>query len=181
MNQEIKATTVLCVKKGNQIAMASDGQVTLGHTVMKGKAKKTRKIYNGKILAGFAGAAADAFSLLDKFEAKLKDYGGDLKRASVELAKDWRSDKILRKLEAMLLVADLDDIFLISGNGDIISPDEPVVGIGSGGSYAYAAGLALLQNTELTAEQVAVKSLEIASTICIYTNNNITLESITKE
>ena len=181
MNEnKIKATTVICVKKGKNVAMAADGQVTLGNTVVKGNAKKIRKIYNNTVLAGFAGAAADAFSLLDKFEAKLKDYSGDLLRSSVELAKDWRSDRVLRRLEAMLLVANSEEMFIISGSGDIITPDESVAAIGSGGPYAYAAGLALFKNTELTAGQIAKASMEIAANICIYTNDHITLEEINK-
>lgn len=178
--KKIRATTVVCVKKGKQVAMAGDGQVTLGNTVVKGNAKKIRKIYNNSVLAGFAGAAADAFSLLDKFEAKLKDYSGDLLRASVELAKDWRSDRVLRRLEAMLLVANTEEMFIISGSGDIITPDESVAAIGSGGPYAYAAGLALIKNTELTADQIAKASMEIAANICIYTNDHISLEQIQK-
>lgn len=178
---KINATTVICVRNSTGVAMAADGQVTLGNTVMKHNAKKIRKIYNGKVLAGFAGAAADAFSLLDKFEAKLKDFSGDLLRSSVELAKEWRSDRILRRLEAMLLVANTEEILVISGNGDVITPDYPVAAIGSGGPYAYAAGLALCENTNLSAETIAKKSLEIASSICIYTNNKIIVECIPNE
>lgn len=177
---KLRATTVVCVRKGEEVAMAGDGQVTLGNTVVKGNAKKIRKIYNNQVLAGFAGAAADAFSLLDKFEAKLKDYSGDLLRSSVELAKEWRSDKILRRLEAMLIVANKEDMFIISGSGDIITPDEMSAAIGSGGPYAYAASLALLKNTDLPASEIARKSMEIASTICIYTNDHISLEQIKK-
>lgn len=181
MNEmKIRSTTVLCVRKEGHVAMAADGQVTLGNTVVKGNAKKIRKIYNNTVLAGFAGAAADAFSLLDKFEAKLKDFSGDMLRASVELAKDWRSDRVLRKLEAMLLVANTDEIYIISGSGDVIAPDEQVAAIGSGGPYAYAAGLALLKNTDLSVDEIAKSSLEIAGSICIYTNQNITLEQIKK-
>ncbi|HOJ50680.1 MAG TPA: ATP-dependent protease subunit HslV [Spirochaetota bacterium] len=175
---KIRNTTVVCVRKGNNVAMASDGQVTLGNTVVKSKATKVRKLYNDKVIAGFAGAAADAFSLLDKFESKLKEYKGDLLRASVELAKDWRSDKILRRLEAMLIVADKDRTLILSGSGDIIAPDDEVAAIGSGGPYAYAAGIALIKNTDLSAKDIAVKSLEIAGSICIYTNTNISVEEI---
>jgi len=150
----------------------------LGNTVVKSKATKVRKLYNDKVIAGFAGAAADAFSLLDKFESKLKEYKGDLLRASVELAKDWRSDKILRRLEAMLIVADKDRTLILSGSGDIIAPDDEVAAIGSGGPYAYAAGIALIKNTDLSAKDIAVKSLEIAGSICIYTNTNISVEEI---
>lgn len=178
MTEKLRSTTVVCVIKDGKVAMAGDGQVTLGNTVVKGHAKKIRRLYNEKVLVGFAGAAADAFSLLDKFEARLKDYSGDLLRASVELAKEWRSDRVLRKLEAMLLVADKEGMFIISGSGDVISPDESIAAIGSGGTYAYAAGLGLLQNTELPASEVAVKGMEIAASICIYTNANIILEEI---
>ncbi len=181
MELKLHSTTVICVKKGNTVAMAGDGQVTLGNTVFKSHAKKIRRLYNDKVLAGFAGAAADAFSLLDKFEAKLKDFNGDLLRASVELAKDWRSDKILRKLEAMLLVANTESLFIISGNGDVIAPDENVAAIGSGGPYAYAAGLGLVKNTPLSALEIAQKSMEIAASICIYTNSNIVHDEITGE
>ncbi len=179
MNEtKIRSTTVVCVRKKDEVAMAGDGQVTLGNTVVKGNAKKIRRLHNNTVLAGFAGAAADAFSLLDKFEAKLKDYSGDLLRSSVELAKEWRSDKILRRLEAMLLVANKDDVLIISGSGDVITPDQDIASIGSGGPYAFSAGLGLLKNTDLSAGEVAVKSMEIASSICIYTNDNITLEEI---
>lgn len=180
-SQKIRSTTVVCVKKGDNVAMASDGQVTLGHTVMKAKAKKIRRLHDNKVIAGFAGAAADAFSLLDKFEAKLKDFNGDLLRSSVELAKDWRSDKMLRQLEAMLLVADPTQIFLISGSGDVISPDENVAAIGSGGPYAYAAALALLRkNPDMTALEIAESALEIAGSICIYSNQNISSDEVSK-
>lgn len=181
MEMELHSTTVICVKKGKTVAMAGDGQVTLGNTIFKSQAKKIRKIYNDRVLAGFAGAAADAFALLDKFEAKLKDFGGDLLRASVELAKDWRSDRVLRKLEAMLLVANTESLFIISGNGDVIAPDEEVAAIGSGGPYAYAAGLGLIRNTDLSAAEIARKSMEIAASICIYTNANIVQDQITGE
>lgn len=180
MEAKLKSTTVVCVKRNGKTAMAGDGQVTLGNTVIKGKAKKIRRIYNNQVLIGFAGAAADAFSLLDKFEAKLKNYAGDLLRASVELAKEWRSDRILRRLEAMLLVANTEDMFLISGSGDVISPDEDIAAIGSGGPYAYAAGVALLKNTEMDATEIARTSMEIAASICIYTNNQIVSDEIEK-
>ena len=177
-NEKIRSTTIVCVRKDNQVAMAGDGQVTLGNTIVKGNAKKIRRLYNDKVLAGFAGAAADAFALLDKFEAKLKDFSGDLLRASVELGKEWRSDRVLRRLEAMLLVSNVTETYIISGNGDIISPDEQITSIGSGGPYAYSAGLALVKNTKLTAREVAQKSLEIAASVCIYTNSNILLDEI---
>jgi ATP-dependent HslUV protease subunit HslV len=159
--------------------MAGDGQVTLGNTVMKSNAKKVRKILDGKVLLGFAGATADAFTLFEHFETKLKEYAGDLTRAAVELAKDWRTDKMLRKLEAMLLVADRDKTFLLSGSGDVIEPSEPVVAIGSGGPYAQAAALAYLDSkADLSAKEIAQRSLAIAGGICIYTNGNIAVEEI---
>ncbi len=176
--EQFKATTILAVKRNGKTAIAGDGQVTLGSTVVKGKAKKVRKMYENKIIAGFAGAAADAFSLFDKFENKLEEFQGNLKRASVELAKDWRTDKILRRLEAMLIVADKSDLLIISGNGDILEPDEGIAAIGSGGNYAYAAAKALYENTELNADEIAVKGLKIAADICIYTNENIICELI---
>lgn len=173
------ATTIVAVHKNGQTAIAGDGQVTFGeNTVMKHTATKVRKLYDGKVLAGFAGAVADAFTLFDKFEEKLKEYNGNLTRASVELAKEWRADRVLRKLEALLLVADREKIFIISGNGELIEPDEGIAAIGSGGSYALAAGKALLKYTELNAEQIAREALYIASQICIYTNDQISIEVI---
>jgi len=175
---EFHGTTILAVKRDGKVCMAGDGQVTLGNTVMKGNARKVRRIAEGKVVVGFAGSTADAFTLLEKFEAKLGSSGGDVKRASVELAKDWRSDKILRKLEAMMLVADKDNLFLLSGNGDVIEPQEDCVAIGSGGAFAYAAALAFLQGSTLSAREIAEKSLLIAGQICIYTNQSITLEEV---
>jgi ATP-dependent HslUV protease, peptidase subunit HslV len=176
---KIRSTTVLCVRTGGKTAMAGDGQVTLGNTVMKSNAKKVRKILDGKVLLGFAGATADAFTLFEHFETKLKEYAGDLTRAAVELAKDWRTDKMLRKLEAMLLVADRDKTFLLSGSGDVIEPSEQVVAIGSGGPYAQAAALAYLDSkADLSAKEIAQRSLAIAGGICIYTNANIAVEEI---
>ena len=175
---KVRSTTVLAVRKGSSVAMAADGQVTLGNTVMKGNAKKVRKIYDGKIIVGFAGGTADAFTLFEKFEAKVKEYKADITRAAVELAKDWRTDRILRRLEAMLLVADKEKILLISGTGDVIEPEEGVIGIGSGANYAYSAALAYLDSSNLTAGEIAVKSLKIAAKICIYTNANFVLEEI---
>ncbi|MDR3259524.1 MAG: ATP-dependent protease subunit HslV [Fusobacteriaceae bacterium] len=175
-NLKIKATTVVAIKKDGKVALAGDGQVTFGEVVFKGNAKKIRKIENYNILAGFAGAAADAFALIDKFENKLDEHGGNLKKASVELAKEWRTDRALRILEAMLIVADNNTILIISGNGDVIEPDSNVAAIGSGGNYAYAAGRALLKNTNMTAEKVAIEAMNIASEMCIYTNNNIICE-----
>ena len=176
--QHIRSTTVIAVKRNGKIAMAGDGQVTMGQTVMKGNARKVRKIYDGKIMTGFAGATADAFTLLEKFEGRVKEYTGDIIRAAVELAKDWRTDKMLKNLEALLLVADSKTILLISGTGDVIEPQEDVLAIGSGGNYAYAAALALLRNTELSAQEIAEKSLHIASEICVYTNSTIHVEEL---
>lgn len=179
MKQEkVRSTTVIAVKKDGKIAMAGDGQVSMGNTIMKGNAKKVRKLYDDKVLTGFAGATADAFNLFDKFEMKLKEYSGDITRAAVELAKIWRTDKALRNLEALLLVASIDKILLISGNGDVIEPENDVLAIGSGGNYALAAALAYLESSDLSALEIAKKSLKIAGDICIYTNNNITAEEL---
>ena len=175
---KVRSTTVIAVRRNGKVAMAGDGQVTMGQTVMKGNARKVRKIYDGKVMTGFAGATADAFTLLEKFEGRLKEYGGDITRAAVELAKEWRTDKMLKNLEALLLVADAKTILLISGNGDVIEPQEDVLAIGSGGNYAYAAALALLRNTDLSAREIAEKSLNIAGQICVYTNENIHIEEI---
>ena len=176
--EKIRSTTVIAVKKDGKIAMAGDGQVTMGNTVMKGNAKKVRRIYHGKVLTGFAGATADAFTLFDKFEAKLNEYNGDLTRSAVELAKLWRTDRSMSKLEALLLVADSEKILLISGSGDVIEPENDVLAIGSGGNYAYAAALAYLESSSLSAKEIAEKSLKIAGNICIYTNGHITLEEL---
>ena len=175
---EIRSTTVIAVKKDGKVAMAGDGQVTMGNTVMKGNATKVRRIYEGKVLTGFAGATADAFNLFDKFETKVKEYAGDLTRAAVELAKQWRTDKALRQLEALLLVANKDKILLISGTGDVIEPENDVLAIGSGGNYAYAAALAYLESSDLSAKEIAERSLKIAGDICIYTNHHITVEEL---
>ncbi len=169
---------MLLVRRGSQVALAGDGQVTLGDTVMKTGARKVRRLYNDKILAGFAGASADAFSLLTRFEGKLEQYHGNLERAAIELSKEWRTDKILRQLEALLIVADEKSSFLLSGNGDVIAPDGGALAIGSGGSYALAAARALLENTEMNAREIAFAALRIASEICIYTNENIILEEL---
>jgi ATP-dependent HslUV protease subunit HslV len=177
--ERIRSTTVIAVRKNGQVAMAGDGQVTMGETVMKNNARKVRRIAEGKVLCGFAGATADAFTLFDLFESKLKEYSGDLSRSAVELAKDWRTDRSLRRLEALLLVADAGRTLLISGTGDVIEPAESALAIGSGGNYAYAAALAYLECGEaLSAAQIAEKSLKIAGDICIYTNGQITLEVI---
>ncbi|MBQ8384476.1 MAG: ATP-dependent protease subunit HslV [Spirochaetaceae bacterium] len=175
---QIRSTTVIAVRKDGRVAMAGDGQVTMGNTVMKGNARKVRCLYDGKVLTGFAGATADAFNLFDKFEGKIKEYAGDLTRAAVELAKQWRTDKALRQLEALLLVADKDKILLISGTGDVIEPENDVLAIGSGGNYAYAAALAYLESSDLSAREIAQRSLKIAGDICIYTNNNIVVEEL---
>jgi len=176
--ERIRSTTVVAVRRGDNVAMAGDGQVTMGATVMKSNAKKIRKIYDGKILVGFAGATADAFTLFERFEGKVKEYGGDITRAAVELAKDWRTDRILRRLEALLLVADKRATFLISGTGDVVEPDEGVIAIGSGGSYAYAAARAYLEASQLGARDIAEKSVRIAAEICIYTNSAILVEEL---
>ena len=175
---KIRSTTVVAVKRNGCVAMAGDGQVTNGQTVMKGNAKKVRKIYDGKIITGFAGSVADAFTLFDKFEAKLKEFNGDITRAAVELAKLWRTDRSLSKLEALLLVADKSKILLISGDGNVIEPENDVIAIGSGGNYAYSAALAYMDSSDLSAREIAERSLKIAGDICIYTNNNITVEEL---
>jgi ATP-dependent HslUV protease, peptidase subunit HslV len=174
----IRSTTVLCVRRSDRVVMAADGQVTLGESVIKHTARKIRRLYQDKVLAGFAGSTADAFSLFSRFEAKLEQYAGNLGRSAVELAKDWRTDKMLRNLEALLVVADVHQTYLISGAGDVIEPDEGITAIGSGGSYALAAARALIQNTELPAREIAEKSLRIAGQICIYTNDQITIEEL---
>jgi ATP-dependent HslUV protease subunit HslV len=174
----VRSTTVLLVRRNGRVALAGDGQVTMGETVMKSGAKKVRRLYNDKILAGFAGATGDAFSLLTRFEAKLEQYHGNLERAAIELSKEWRTDKILRHLEALLIVADEKSSFLLSGNGDVIAPDDGVLAIGSGGSYALAAARALLKHTELTAGEVAKEALGVAGDICIYSNQNIIVEEL---
>ncbi len=175
---DIRGTTILAVKKDGVIAMAGDGQVTLGNATMKGNARKVRRIYNGKVVVGFAGATADAFTLEELFEDRLNQYNGDITRAAVELAKEWRTNQSLRKLEAMLLVADKEKIYLLSGNGDVIEPEKGAIAIGSGGNFAYAAALAYLDDSDLTAGEIARRSLLIAGDICIYTNKNIILEEV---
>jgi len=174
--EKIYATTILGIRHKGQVALAGDGQVTLGQTVMKHSAKKIRRLYNGKILGGFAGAAADAFTLFERFEEKLERYSGNLPKAAVELAKDWRSDRYLRRLEALLAVLDKENTFIISGTGDIIEPDDHIAAIGSGGSFALAAARSLVKYSDLNAEQIAREALTIASDICIYTNSNINVE-----
>src|ERR1700727_1648115 len=175
----IRSTTVLSVRRNGKVVLAGDGQVTLGESVIKHSAKKIRRLYNDKIVAGFAGSTADAFTLFSRFEGQLEQYAGNLGRSAVELAKDWRTDKMLRSLEALLVVADPHQTFLISGSGDVIEPDEGIATIGSGGSYALAAARALIQNTDMGARDIAEKSLRIAGQICIYTNDQITIEELT--
>lgn len=173
------ATTIVAVKKDGKVAVAGDGQVTFGgNMVLKHQARKVRRLFNGKVIAGFAGSVADAFTLFEKFEAKLEEYRGNLQRAAVELAKDWRLDRVLRRLEALLIVADTEHLLIISGNGEVIEPDDAVTAIGSGGAYALAAARALNNFTEMSAREIAQESLKIAASICIYTNNNITVEEL---
>lgn len=173
-----QGTTILCVRRNGKTAIGGDGQVTMGNTVLKQNARKIRKIYGDKVIAGFAGATADAFTLFEKFEQKLEKYRGNITRAAVELAKDWRTDKILRRLEALLVVADQEHTFIISGTGDVIEPEEGIAAIGSGGPYAQAAARALYENSELSAKEIIEKAMTIASAICIYTNDNITIEEL---
>jgi ATP-dependent HslUV protease, peptidase subunit HslV len=174
----IRSTTVLCVRRDGKVVMAADGQVTFGEAVLKHTAKKIRRLYNDKILAGFAGSTSDAFNLFGRFESKLEQYNGNLGRAAVELGKDWRTDKILRHLEALLVVADVSQTFLISGGGDVIDPDEGIAAIGSGGSFASAAARALLRNTDLPARRIAEESMKIAGEICIFSNDKVTVEEL---
>jgi len=178
MKQRIRSTTVICVRRDGKVVMAGDGQVTLGHEVLKASAKKLRRLYNDKILAGFAGSTADAFSLFARFESKLEQFNGNLPRSVVELAKDWRTDKILRHLEALLLVADINGTYIVSGNGDVIEPDEDVAAIGSGGPFATAAAIALIHHTKLPARKIVEESMDIAGKICIFTNDKITYEEL---
>jgi ATP-dependent HslUV protease, peptidase subunit HslV len=173
-------TTIVGVRRDGNVALGGDGQVTLGNTVMKGNARKVRRLYNGKVLAGFAGGTADAFTLFERFEGKLEKYG-NITRAAIELAKDWRSDRYLRRLEALLLVGDPSALLVISGNGDVIEPEHPVIAIGSGGPFAQSAALALYQNTPLNAREIVERSLNIAADICIYTNRNVTIEDMAGE
>src|SRR5580693_1145776 len=178
MTQKIRSTTVICVRRDSHVVMAGDGQVTLGNEVLKASAKKLRRLYNDKILAGFAGSTADAFSLFARFEAKLEQFNGNLPRAVVELAKEWRTDKILRHLEALLLVADVKNTYILSGNGDVIEPDENIAAIGSGGPFALSAATALMHHTKLTAKQISEEAMKIAANTCIYTNANVIFEEL---
>lgn len=175
---QIRSTTIVAVQRDGRVAMAGDGQVSMGNSIVKGNARKVRTIYDGRIAVGFAGATADAFTLFERFEARIKEYSGDLMRSAVELAKEWRTDRMLRRLEAMLLVADKDTMLLISGTGDVLEPEHGVIAIGSGGNYAFAAARALLDNTSLAAREIAEQSLAIAGSICVFTNGSITLEEL---
>jgi ATP-dependent HslUV protease subunit HslV len=177
-NMCLHGTTILAVRRGNKVALAGDGQVTLKDTIVKHHARKVRKIYKDKILVGFAGATADAFNLYERFEGKLEQFNGNMTRSAVELAKDWRTDKYLRRLEALLVAVDSDHLFMISGNGDVMEPDEGVLGVGSGGAYAQAAAMALVRHTELDAISIAAAAMKIASSLCIYTNEDITMEHL---
>lgn len=176
--QQFEGTTILSVRRGNQIVMAGDGQVSMQHTVMKGNARKVRRLFDGKVLAGFAGGTADAFTLAERFEDKLRAHSGNLTRAAVELAKDWRGDKILRRLEALLCVADKDVSFIISGTGDVIEPEYDIMAIGSGGSFALAAARALAENSDMDARTICEKALNIAADICVYTNHQLVIEEL---
>ena len=178
MREKIRSTTVICVRRDNKVVMAGDGQVTHGNEVLKSSARKLRRLYNDKILAGFAGSTADAFALFSRFESKLEQFNGNLPRSVVELAKEWRTDRVLRHLEAMLIVADTTNTYLVSGNGDVIEPDEGVVAIGSGGPFAMAAARALTRHSALDARQIAQEAMAIAADICIYTNQNVTYEEL---
>lgn len=176
---EMRGTTICAVRRGKQVAIAGDGQVTIGEsTVFKSTARKVRRLYEGKVISGFAGSVADAFALCERFEEKLTQCGGNLERAAVSLAQEWRGDSVMRKLESMLIVADQDAMLVLSGNGEVIDPDDGVAAIGSGGNYALAAARALVQNTELSAEEIAVKALTIAASICVFTNDHISVETI---
>ena len=176
--EQFKGTTVISVRRNGKVALGGDGQVSLGNTIMKGNARKIRRLYQDKVIAGFAGGTADAFTLFERFESKLEQHNGQLARAAVELAKDWRTDRMLRRLEALLAVADNSTSLIISGNGDVIEPEDALVAIGSGGPYAQAAARAMLDNTELEANQIVEKALNIAANICIYTNSNIAVEEL---
>jgi ATP-dependent HslUV protease subunit HslV len=176
--EQYRGTTIVSVRRGGKVVVAGDGQVSLGNTVLKGNARKVRRLYNGGVLAGFAGGTADAFTLFERFEGKLEKHSGNLTRAAVELAKDWRTDRMLRRLEALLVVADASASLIISGNGDVIEPEEGLMAIGSGGQYAQAAARALLENSELDARSIAEKALHIAADICVFTNHNVTIEEL---
>lgn len=176
--EQYRGTTILSVRRNGKVVVGGDGQVTLGNTMLKGNARKVRRLYNGKVIAGFAGGTADAFTLFERFESKLQAHNGNLTRAAVELAKDWRTDRMLRRLEALLIVADATASLLITGNGDVIEQENDLIAIGSGGAFAQSAARALLENTELSARDVVEKSLHIAADICIYSNHNLTIEEL---
>lgn len=176
--KQFDGTTIVSVRRGKKVVIGGDGQITMGHTIMKSNARKVRRLYYDKVIAGFAGGTADAFTLFERFEGKLETHQGHLVRAAVELAKDWRTDRILRRLEALLAVADAKCSLIITGNGDVIEPEDGLIAIGSGGPYAKSAALALLENTELNAEKIVEKSLTIAASVCIYTNQNFTIETL---
>jgi ATP-dependent HslUV protease subunit HslV len=178
MMEQFQGTTVLAVLKDGRLALGGDGQVTFNNTVLKSNARKVRRLFDGKIIVGFAGATADAFTLFERFEARIKEYGGDMTRAAVELAKDWRTDRVLRRLEAMLLAGDRTKILLISGTGDVVEPEQGAIAIGSGGNYAYAAALAFLEDEKLSAKEIVERSLKIAARICIFTNTEIIVEEL---
>lgn len=179
--EQFRGTTILSVRRGNQVVIGGDGQVTLGNTIMKGNARKVRRLYKDKVIAGFAGGTADAFTLFERFESKLEMHQGHLVRAAVELAKDWRTDRMLRRLEAVLAVADSKASLIITGNGDVIEPEESLIAIGSGGPFAQAAAKALMENTKLSAAEIVRKALTIAGDICIYTNNHLTIEELNND
>ncbi len=179
--EQYRGTTILSVRRDGQVVIGGDGQVSLGNTIMKGNARKVRRLYHEKVIAGFAGGTADAFTLFERFEAKLEKHQGHLTRSALELAKDWRTDRMMRKLEALLIVADTTATLMISGNGDVIEPENDLIAIGSGGAFAQSAGIALLDNTNLSAKEIVEKGLNIAADICIYTNNNLTIESLEAE
>ena len=178
MKERIRSTTILCVRRNSQVVMAGDGQVTMGQEVLKSSARKLRRLYKDKILAGFAGSTADAFALFSRFESKLDQHNGNLQRSVIELAKEWRTDRLLRHLEALLLVADDKSTYIVSGNGDVIEPDDHIASIGSGGPFAKAAAQAIAENTDLPARAIVEKAMKIAADICIYTNNNLTIEEL---
>jgi ATP-dependent HslUV protease, peptidase subunit HslV len=178
MKRRIRSTTILCVRRNGKVVLAGDGQVTMGSEVLKGSARKLRKFFNDQIVSGFAGSTADAFALFSRFEGKLEQHSGNLARSVVELAKEWRTDRMLRHLEALLLVADIHNMYIVSGTGDVIEPDSPVAAIGSGGAFAKCAAVALLENTNLGAREVVEKSMRIAADVCIYTNENVTYEEL---
>ena len=177
--EQFHGTTIVSVRRGDQVCIGGDGQVTLGNTVMKGNARKVRRLYHNQVLAGFAGGTADAFTLFERFDAKLEKHQGNLTRAAVELAKDWRQDRMLRRLEAILAVADIETSLIITGNGDVMEPENGIIAIGSGGPYAQAAALTLLRNSKLPAREIVEESLKVAGEICIYTNNNFTIDELT--